>query len=49
MENQPQNPEFRNNPENFHPCLVEPSEENFNYALFSADLCTITYESSMNP
>ena len=20
MENQPQNPEFRNNPENFHPC-----------------------------
>ena len=21
MENQPQNPEFRNNPENFHPCL----------------------------
>ena len=21
MENQPQNPEFRNNPENFHPCV----------------------------
>ena len=21
MESQPQNPEFRNNPENFHPCL----------------------------
>ena len=20
MESQPQNPEFRNNPENFHPC-----------------------------
>ena len=25
MESQPQNPEFRNNPENFHPCtpLIE--------------------------
>ena len=22
MESQPQNPEFRNNPENFHPCLL---------------------------
>ena len=22
MESQPQNPEFRNNPENFHPCTV---------------------------
>ena len=22
MESQPQNPEFRNNPENFHPCIV---------------------------
>ena len=22
MESQPQNPEFRNNPENFHPCGV---------------------------
>ena len=21
MESQPQNPEFRNNPENFHPCM----------------------------
>ena len=21
MESQPRNPEFRNNPENFHPCL----------------------------
>ena len=21
MESQPQNPEFRNNPENFHPCV----------------------------
>ena len=23
MESQPQNPEFRNNPENFHPCMCE--------------------------
>ena len=23
MESQPQNPEFRNNPENFHPCTVD--------------------------
>ena len=23
MESQPQNPEFRNNPENFHPCLLK--------------------------
>ena len=22
MESRPKNPEFRNNPENFHPCLV---------------------------
>ena len=22
MENQPQNPEFKNNPENFHPCIM---------------------------
>ena len=22
MESQPQNPEFRNNPENFHPCKM---------------------------
>ena len=22
MESQPQNPEFRNNPENFHPCMI---------------------------
>ena len=23
MESQPRNPEFRNNPENFHPCVCE--------------------------
>ena len=22
MESQPQNPEFRNSPENFHPCII---------------------------
>ena len=25
MESQPQNPEFRNNPENFHPCIFNES------------------------
>ena len=25
MESQPQNPEFRNNPETFHPCIWEES------------------------
>ena len=24
MESHHQNPEFRNNPENFHPCISEP-------------------------
>ena len=23
MESQPQNPEFRINPENFHPCIID--------------------------
>ena len=23
MQSQPQNPDFRNNPENFHPCTAE--------------------------
>ena len=31
MESQPQNPEFRNNPENFHPCItVKIGPEYFN-------------------
>ena len=25
MESQPQNPEFRNNPKNFHPCITSGS------------------------
>ena len=34
MESQPQNPEFRNNPENFHPCfytLKKDSEFDLDY------------------
>ena len=27
MESQPQNPEFGNNTENFHPCTYEPTNE----------------------
>ena len=34
MESQPQNPEFRNNPENFHPCI----ESLFCYAVLSCFL-----------
>ena len=26
MESQPQNPEFRINPENFHPCITKKSD-----------------------
>ena len=33
MESQPQNPECRNNPENFHPCPFENIMENGAFAL----------------
>ena len=29
MESQPQNPEFRNNPENFHPCIWKEKQDNY--------------------
>ena len=29
MESQPQNPEFRNNPENFHPCIHTGSDQTY--------------------
>ena len=35
MESQPQNPEFRNNPENFHPCLNEAIQINTHNTLCS--------------
>ena len=28
MESRPQNPEFRNNPENFHPCMQDSLKPN---------------------
>ena len=34
MESQPQNPEFRNNPENFHPCQSTVNSEVFIFAKF---------------
>ena len=35
MESQPQNPEYRNNPENFHPCnFVEGNVRNTGYRRF---------------
>ena len=42
MESQPQNPEFRNNPENFHPYILSNTEHLLNIYLLvlSADnLC----------
>ena len=29
MESQPQNPEFRNNPESFHPCSLRNKQSSF--------------------
>ena len=36
MESQPQNPELRNNPENFHPCdpLTLPLDYLFSFSVF---------------
>ena len=31
MESQPQNPEIRNNPENFHPCTHTKNKKNKTY------------------
>ena len=36
METQPQNPEFRNNPENFHPCVQATKQENLSFCLFDS-------------
>ena len=33
MESQPQNPEFRNNPENFHPCFTNYTVNEFLWGL----------------
>ena len=34
MESEPQNPEFRNNPENFHPYAIK-------YALLNGNTCNL--------
>ena len=36
MESQPQNPEYKNNPENFHPCI---SKRHFHIANQMISLC----------
>ena len=39
MESQPQNPDFRINPENFHPCVHtagQPSQQSYQGLLFSS-------------
>ena len=38
MESQPQNPEFRNNPESFHPCMYI-AETDASYVEIYASLC----------
>ena len=37
MESQPQNPEFRDNPENFHPCIKSSWDIPSTYEIFSKD------------
>ena len=39
MESQPQNPEFRNSPDNFHPCLYTASFFPVHYSLFVCFCC----------
>ena len=36
MESQPLNPEFRNNPENFHPCIVPCVLSGFGFVRFDS-------------
>ena len=40
MESQPQNPEFRNNPENFHSCLLDMSAWPFIRDIFANVMST---------
>ena len=48
MESQPQNPEFRNNPENFHPCFCCIPEQALNcFPCFSLP-CQTGYDCSEN-
>ena len=39
MESQPKNPEFRNNPENFHPCLSHQSAGRTQTSLCTCPCC----------
>ena len=43
MESQPQNPEFRNNPENFHPCFEHPKNMSFLMEKKTFQFCTLKY------
>ena len=40
MDSQPQNPEFRNNPENFRPCMGESSKFSKSWTFENSDLKT---------
>ena len=51
MESQPQNPEFRINPENFHPCVYgsrEGSDESGHLARFVRDFAARLWDKSEN-
>ena len=45
MESQPQNPEFRINPENFHPCItVFINPEEYEHILYHTSLKVQNYQ-----
>ena len=41
MESQPQNPEFRNNPENFHPCMGEQGRFRQGCTKVQSQMCSL--------
>ena len=51
MESQPQNPEFRNNPENFHPCIGSDGklvfEPNWKAGLFICYIYIVLYADNL--
>ena len=44
MESRPQNPELRNNPENFHPCSVDQSVMQYSALSVTSHInCIVAY------
>ena len=48
MESQPQNPEFRNNPENFHPCELTRLTEGLSVQIFRVSMVCNTCQNYGN-